>query len=203
MDEAMQKMTGDEEPKWKRMLQPWKIAAVLLGIFLLSQAYFAWSDRFVAATLNSHPAFATPEFPLEFSKTIQYDPLTFVGRGARAGFWDWTPEGLVLTQEGSRHFRMEGDRIVSHAVAGRRHFARLRERVTQGTTERVSFFYAWDELTPPAVALLFPPPKLGDEYLASAVLARSGDGWEVTELETPDFDKPLQQLQAIASGVLR
>jgi hypothetical protein len=44
---------------------------------------------------------------------------------------------------------------------------------------------------------------LGDEYLATAVIARSGGEWEITALETPDFDKPLQQLQSIASGVLQ
>jgi len=199
----MSGVNGDEEPKWKRWLQPWKIAAVLVALFLLSQAYFSWRDSFLSAALNNSPAFAAPEFPLEFSSKIQYDPLTFVGRGARAGFWDWTPEGLVLTPAGSRYFRMEGERIISQAVAGRRRFSRLRERTTQGASERVSFFYQWEELSPPTVALLYPPPILGDEYLASAVLVPSGEGWEVTALETRDFDEPLEHLQSIASGVLR
>jgi hypothetical protein len=199
----MNEMNRDEEPKWKRWLQPWKIAAVLVALFLISQAYFSWRDSFLVSALNNSPAFASPEFPLEFSSRIQYDPLTFVGRGARAGFWDWTPEGLVLTTEGSRYFRIEGSRIISHAVAGRRRFSRFRERATQGPTERISFFYVWEELSPPTVALLFPPPQLGDEYLASAVLVRSGEQWEMSALETPDYDKPLQQLQSIASGVLR
>jgi hypothetical protein len=196
-------MTGEEEPKWKRMLQPWKIAAALIVVFLLSQAYFAWQDSFLKSALNSDPAFAEPAFPLEFSRTIQYDPLTFVGRGSRAGFWNWTPEGLELTEDGGRYFRVEGDKILSQTVAGRRRFSRLRDRTPQGEAERVSFFYEWEELSAPAVALLFPPPKLGDEYLATAVIARSGGEWEITALETPDFDKPLQQLQSIASGVLQ
>jgi hypothetical protein len=199
----MSGMDGNEEPKWKRLLQPWKIAAALIAVFLISQAFLSWRDRFIVSALEKSPAFAAPEFPLEFSSKIQYDPLTFVGRGARAGFWKWTPEGLELTEDGSRYFRMEGERILSQAAAGRRRFSRLRERTTQGEHETITFFYKWEELSPPTVALLYPPPKLGDEYLASAVLVRSGESWEVTGLETRDFDEPLAHLQAIASGVMQ
>ena len=195
-------MIDDVEPRWKHLLQPWKIAVFLMAIFLASQAYFYWQDRPIVSALNDDPKFSMPEFPLEFSTTIQYDPLTFVGRGARAGFWDWTPEGLVLTEDGSRYFGMEGDRIVSHTTAGRRRFSRLRERVSLAETETVHFFYLWEEISAPAVALLFPPPKLGDEYRARAELVYVGGTWQVSSVESPDFDEPLQNLQSIATGVL-
>ena len=67
----------------------------------------------------------------------------------------------------------------------------------------MTFFYRWDEISPVVTALLVPPPKPGDEYLANAVLSRTSGGWELTSLETRDFDEPLARLQSIASGVLR
>ncbi|MBI3935195.1 MAG: hypothetical protein HY316_10935 [Acidobacteria bacterium] len=199
----MSALIGTEEPVWKRFLTPWKIAAVLLAVFLISQAYLTRRDRVMVSALDSPPAFATPELKLEFSKNIPYDPLSFVGRGARAGFWTWTPQGLELTPEGSKYFRMDGDRMVSQAAAGRRRFSRLRERTTHGENQQIVFFYQWEEITPATAALLFPPPKLGEEYLASAVLVPSGDAWQVSSLETRDFDEPLAHLQSIASGVLQ
>ena len=190
------------EPAWKRLLTPWKIAAALLAVFLIAEAYIAWRDQALIGALESAPAFATPELKLSFSKKIQYDPLSFVGRGARAGLWTWTPQGLELTPEGSKFFRMDGETIVSQGAAGRRRLSRIRERTTQAERQQIVFFYQWEEIASPTAALLAPPPKLGDEYLASAVLARSGNGWAVSSLETRDFDEPLAHLQSIASGVL-
>ena len=192
-----------KEPAWKRLLTPWKIAAALLAVFLISQAYLTWRDSFAVSALNDYQAFAAPELKLSFSKNIQYDPLSFVGRGARAGLWTWTPQGLELTPEGSKFFHMDGEMIVSQGAAGRRRLSRIRERTTQGDRQQIVFFYEWEEISPPLAALLAPPPKLGDEYLASAVLARAGNGWAVSSLETRDFDEPLEHLQSIASGVLR
>lgn len=192
-----------EEPAWKRLLTPWKIAAALLAVFLIIQAYLMWRDSFAVSALNNFPAFATPELKLSFSKKIQYDPLSFVGRGARAGLWTWTPQGLELTPEGSKYFRMDGEMIVSQGAAGRRRLSRIRERTMQAERQQIVFFYQWEEISPPLAALLSPPPKLGDEYLASAMLARSDTVWEVSSLETRDFDVPLAHLQSIASGVLQ
>ena len=192
-----------EEPAWKRLLTPWKIAAVLLAVFLISQAYLTWRDSFAVSALNNYQAFAAPELKLSFSKKTQYDPLSFVGCGARAGLWTWTPQGLELTPEGSKFFRMDGEMIVSQGAAGRRRLSRIRERTTQAESRQIVFFYEWEEIAPPTAALLAPPPKLGDEYLASAVLMRAGNGWEVSSLETRDFDEPLVHLQSIASGVRR
>ena len=197
---------GAEEPKWKRFLTPWKIAAVLLAVFLIGQAYFAWRDGFLVTALDTSPAFATPDFPLEFSRKIQYDPLTFVGRGARAGFWNWTQEGLELTLEGAKYFRMEGDMIVSQVQAGRRKVSRFRNKeMRDGRALRytIDFFYEWTEILPPAVALLYPPPKMNQEYLGRAIFYQGPNGLEVTSLEMRDFEEPLAHLQSIASGVLQ
>lgn len=195
-----------EEPNWKRWLTPWKIAVVLIAAFLISQAFYSWRDRSIVSALDNSPAFAIPEFTLEFSRKIQYDPLTFVGRGARAGFWTWTPEGLELTPEGLEYFRKEGGMIVSQVQAGRRKVSRIRNKETRdGRALRytIDFFYEWTEISLPAVALLYPPPKMNSEYLGKAILHQGPNGLEVTSLETRDFDEPLAHLQAIASGVLQ
>src|SRR3989304_4570445 len=168
---AMSESNVTAEPAWKRLLTPWKIAAALLAVFLIAEAYLAWRDQALIGALESAPAFATPELKLSFSKKIQYDPLSFVGRGARAGFWTWTPQGLELTPEGMKYFRMEGDMIVSQVQAGRRKVSRMRNKEMQdGRALRytIDFFYEWTEISPPAVALLYPPPKINDEYLGKA-----------------------------------
>ena len=200
---AVTELNEAPEPKWRQWLQPWKIAVALVALFLLVQTVLSWKDQDLITALDLSPAFAEPEFPLEFSRKIQYDPLTFVGRGARAGFWDWTPEGLVLATSGREYFHIEGDRIVSNTTAGRRRFSRFQARATQGSGERITFFYRWEEISPPAVALLFPPPELGNEYLATAVVNRVGEGWELVSLEAPDYEEPLEHLQAVASGILQ
>src|ERR1035437_2472164 len=105
-------MSEDLEPPSRRflkpLLSPWGIAAIILGIFLLGEVYLAWRDRAVQATLEVYPPFATPAFDLEFSKHIPYDPLSFVGRGAQAGFWQWSPDGLVLTEQWKNLFEAPG-----------------------------------------------------------------------------------------------
>lgn len=80
-----------------RLLSPWVIAGFLVGIFLLLEAYLARQDRSRMAVLNNFPAFATPAFELQFSKKFQWDPLSFTGRGARAG-----PGGAAADGQGAR-----------------------------------------------------------------------------------------------------
>ena len=62
---AMNVPNGAKEPQWKRFLTPWKIAAVLIAAFLISQAYFSWQDSFLGSALENSPTFVTPEFPLD------------------------------------------------------------------------------------------------------------------------------------------
>lgn len=196
-------INGEREAAWKRYLSPWKLALILVAMFLMYQGYQWLRDQELVAALEGTPEFASPELSLTFPKGIQYDPLSFVGRGARAGWWRWTPAGLVLTEEGGKYFRMEDNNIVSHGPAGRRRFSRLRERSAQPDAVRLVFFYRWEQISPPATTLLTPPPQLGSEYLARAVLRREGDTWRLVSLEARDFDEPLQRLRDVASGVLR
>ena len=185
------------------LASPWKIAAVLVGIFLVVQGYLSVRDRGVTAAIDGHEPFATPAFPLQFSRKLAYDPLSFLGRGRQEGFWNWTPEGLVLTEEGKKFFEPSGDQFSSRAPAGQRKVRRLSNIVARDGRREISFFYEWTEIAPPAAALLYPPPQPGEEYLGRAVLEQDAGGWRVTSLQTRDFDGSLAHLQDIAAGVRR
>ena len=184
-------------------LSPKEIAAILVIVFLLVQGYLAIRDRGLTSSIDSHPAFAQPALPLEFSRKMEFDPLSFLGRGQQARLWDWTPEGLELTEEGKNYFDQTGDRFISRASAGQRRVARLSNVSTRDGRREISFFYEWTEVTPPASALLFPAPRTGTEYLGRAVLEQEQGDWKVTSLETQDFDEALSRLQDIAAGVRR
>src|ERR1700693_2938426 len=93
-------MTEDQgamdHPLVKRLLSPVGIMAIIMAIFLLAEGYLALRDRGAEEALEGTAAFTTPAFDLSFSKKIPYDPLSFVGKGASAGFWKWSPNGLDL-----------------------------------------------------------------------------------------------------------
>jgi hypothetical protein len=184
-------------------LSPKEVAAVLVIVFLLVQGYLAIRDRELTSSIDSHAAFAQPALPLEFSRKMEFDPLSFLGRGQQAGLWDWTPEGLVLTEDGKNYFDQTGDQFISRASAGQRRVARLSSISTRDGRREISFFYEWTEVTPPASALLFPAPRTGTEYLGRAILEQEQGNWRVISVETEDFDEPLARLQDIAAGVLR
>ena len=187
----------------KKLLSPWGIAFVLLLVFLAWQGYKYWRDRGLEQALAADPAFASPELKLDFSKNIRWDPLSFVGRGAHAGLWSWTPKGLELTADGGKYFRMDGDQIVSQAPAGARHLTRIQLQSATPAGTQLYFFYQWTDLSPAAELLLKPAPRKGEDYLAKAVLEKTGSGWQVKSLETRDFDESLGRLQDIAHGVQR
>ena len=183
-----------------------EVAAVLVILFLLVQGYLAIRDRGLTSSIDSHAAFAQPALPLEFSRKMEFDPLSFLGRGQEAGLWEWTPEGLVLTEEGKNYFDQTGDQFISRASAGQRRVTRVQSVECQdGRAKRcvVAFFYEWTEISTPAATLPRPAPSLGQEYLGRAHLMQGPQGWEVVSLETRDFDEPLARLQDIAAGVLR
>lgn len=187
-----------------RILSPWGIAIIILALFFLGQGYLAWRDRSVKEALESDVSFATPALDVAFSKKLPYDPLSFIGKGARAGLWQWTPEALVLTDEGRKFFSESGDLFVSHAAAGKREVKRI--RINAGTKEgdrRVEFVYQWTEVSPPAAVLLNPPPRQNDDYPGQAVLTHEGGSWKVKSLRTQDFDDTLAHLKQAASGVLK
>ena len=188
---------------FRRLLSPWAVAGFLLGIFLLIQGYLFWHDRALIAALDNFPPFATPVFELQFSKKTSYDPLSFIGRGKQAGLWQWSPESLILTEEGHKFFAESGEMFISHATAGKRRVTRLRNQQAGDGERRFELFYEWVEISPPAAALLFPPPRTGEEYLGQAVLIQEHGAWKVKSFHSLDFEKPMVRLQEIASGVLK
>jgi hypothetical protein len=200
----MSELSASPEPSWGRFLSPWKIAAAIMAVFLAVQGYLFWQDRTIGQDLESDPSFATPDFELRFSRKMPYDPLTFLGRGARAGLWRYTRDGLELTEEGRKFFQQEGDQFVSIAPAGRRQVRRISSIERRDGSEPqlfINFFYEWTEISPAAASLPFPPPRPGQEYFASARLVRGPEGWNVQFLEARDFDEALARLQELASGV--
>ncbi len=191
-------------PFTKYLLSPWGIALVLLAVFALGEGYLSLRDSVVDQALELYQPFAAPAFDLSFAKTIQYDPLTFVGKGAQAGLWKWTPEALVLTDEGQKYFEDSGGKFISRASAGKRRIVRIRtNESTSGGGRRIGFLYEWTEVSPPAAALLNPPPKLKEEYPGIALVQREGSAWKVESLQTQDYDEALKKLQDAASGVLK
>lgn len=193
-----------ERAIFKRILSPWGIAAILMAIFFLGEAYLAWRDRAVEAALANDPAFQSPPFDLSFSKNIPYDPLSFVGRGAQAGLWKWSPNGLLLTDDGRNFFDESGERFVSRSPAGKRRVKRIRTNQPMGSGDRhIEFLYEWTEVTKPAAWLLSHPPRLTEEYPGEAVMTREGAGWKVKSFRAQDFEEPMAHLQEAASGVLK
>jgi hypothetical protein len=193
-----------ERAIFKRILSPWGIAAIIMAIFFLGEAYLAWRDSAVETALASDPAFQSPPFELSFSKNIPYDPLSFVGRGAQAGLWKWSPNGLLLTDDGRKFFDESGERFVSRAPAGKRRVKRIKTNNPVGSGDRrIEFLYEWTEVATPAASLLSQPPKLTEEYPGEAVMTRAGAGWKVKSLRTQDFEEPMAHLQEAASGVLK
>ena len=188
---------------FRRVLSPWAVAGLLVGIFLLIQGYLFWHDRTLMAALDDFPPFAAPAFELQFSKKTPYDPLSFIGRGAQAGLWQWSPEGLILTEAGQKFFTESREMFISQTTAGKRRVTRLRNQQSSEGELRFEFFYQWVEISPPAAALLFPPPRAGDEYLGEAILTQEQGAWRVKSFRTLDFEKTMARLQEIASGVLK
>ncbi|OFW10692.1 MAG: hypothetical protein A3G20_07750 [Acidobacteria bacterium RIFCSPLOWO2_12_FULL_59_11] len=195
--------TPAPQPFFRRWLSPWAVAGLLVGIFLLIQGYLFWHDRALMAALDNFPPFAAPAFELQVSKKTPYDPLSYIGRGARAGLWQWSPEGLILTEKGRKFFRESGEMFISQAAAGKRKVTRVRNQQASDGERQFEFLYEWVEISPPAAALLFPPPRPGEEYLGQAVLTQEQGAWKVKSFQALDFEKPMARLQEIASGVLK
>ena len=169
-----------ERTIFRRIVSPWCIAAALLVIFAVGEAYLAWRDRCVETALENDPVFTTPALDLTFSSKIAYDPLSFVGHGAQAGLWKWTPEALVLTENGRQFFDNSGGIFISRAVAGKRRIQRIRTNVGTSTGDRrIGFLYQWSEVSPPGAALLSPPPRVKEEYPGEAVMTRETGAWKL------------------------
>jgi hypothetical protein len=187
----------------KLLRSPWGIAAIILAIFVFGELYLSWRDRVIEDALETSQAFRAPVFELTFSKNLPYDPLSFIGKGASAGFWQWSQNGLVLTPQGQQFFGEEAGMFVAHAAAGKRRIQRI--RVNEGAKDgdrHIEFIYEWTEVSPLA-ALLSQPPRTNEEYPGQALMSREGTSWKLKSLRTDDFDQPLAHLQDVASGVLK
>ena len=150
-----------------------------------------------------HIPFNQPFLELSFSKNIAYDPQTFVGRGRQAGFWEWSPEGLTLTEKGRKFFTDNGPSFSGSIAAGRRLLKSSVSVQDRNGGREVSFFYAWSEVNEPVARLFNDPPLAGSVYRGRATLALENGVWRVKSLSTPDYDKAMALLMTQAQGALR
>lgn len=178
----------------------------LLGILVLV-LFLPWilltgkSERESRQAIESYDPFRLPEFPVKFSRAMKFDPLGFMGRGMQAGFWQWTPEGLVLAEKGRAYFSETPEQISAIVGAGRRVVSKLEGFQDREGRRDVFFRYRWTEVTPPVSALLSTPPDPNQEYDGRAVLVKQDGRWRVEKLETPDFDRPMALLRDTAQGI--
>ena len=191
-------------PEWKLPVRPqWLLAMVVVAAFVPWWLYTNYGERRARTTLELHTPFARPLLEMRFSKRIYYDPQTFVGRGRSTGYWEWTPEGLTLTEKGRLYFHESGEDFVTAAPIGRRAIASIRSVQEAPPGYAVTFKYTWTEVAEPASKLLPTPPKKDAEYEGTATLAEEGGVWKVKDLKTPDLEKPLAIVLHQATGARR
>ena len=182
---------------------PHLLGVLVVLIFLPWVLLTGKSEREIRRTIETFEPFQLPEFPLQFSRTMEYDSLGFLGRGVRAGFWKWTPEGMVLAEKGRAYFTQTPSEISTVVGAGRRVISKLQGFQDREGRREVRFRYRWTKVTPPAQALLSIPPVPNEEYEGRAVLVKHSGHWRVELLETPDFDQPMALLKDTSQGVRR
>ena len=120
--------------------------------------------------------------------------IRFLGRGRNAGFWDWSPKGVVLTPKGENLFVDRDGAIAGDLIAGKREITNIKSVQPRDDGSReVLFLFRWTELNDMA-KLLASPPEVGKEYQAVAQLVEEGGAWKVKTLSTPDFTRSLDIL---------
>ncbi len=181
----------------------WILVLAVAAVFIPWWAMTGMRERTARLAVELHTSFTQPRLEFRFSKRISYDPQTFVGRGRVAGFWDWTPEGLVLTEKGSKFFRDDGPDIAAALVMGRRQITTIRSVQNKDGGRDTRFVYNWKEVSEPAAKLLSSPPHAGADYEGEALLAEESGVWRVKSLSTPDYEKPVAILLKQATGALR
>ena len=181
-----------------------QLLGLAVALIFLPWVLLTWrSEREIRGAIESFEPFRLPEFPLQFSRTMKYDPLGFLGQGVQAGFWEWTPEGMALAEKGRAYFAETPTEIASVVSAGRRVISKLEGFQDREGRREVRFRYRWTEVTPPAQALLSIAPMPNEDYKGHAVLVKHDGRWRVELLETPDFDHPIARLMDISRGILR
>ena len=134
---------------------PHLLGVLVVLIFLPWVLLTGKSEREIRRTIETFEPFQLPEFPLQFSRTMEYDSLGFLGRGVRAGFWKWTPEGMVLAEKGRAYFTQTPSEISTVVGAGRRVISKLQGFQDREGRREVRFRYRWTKVTPPAPSLAF------------------------------------------------
>ena len=181
-----------------------QLLGLAVALIFLPWVLLTWrSEREIRRAIESFEPFRLPEFPLRFSRTIDYDPLGFLGRGVQAGFWKWTPEGMVLAERGRAYFAETRGEIASVVGAGRRVVSKLEGFQDREGRREVRFRYRWTEVTSPAQVLLSKSPVPNEDYEGRAILVKHEGRWQVEVLETPDFDHPIGLLKDTSRGIRR
>ena len=150
------------------------------------------SEREIRQAIESFEPFRVPEFPLRFSRTIEYDPLGFLGRGVQAGFWKWTPEGMVLEEKGRAYFAETRGEIASVVGTGRRVISNLEGFQDREGRRDVRFRYHWTEVTS-LHRPCFPNPPCrmkntrGAPYWSNAPACGASKCWRLLTSTTPSL----------------
>jgi len=181
----------------------WILLIAALLVFLPPVTFTLLRERESRLALELYEPFSRPSFDLSFPKTTAYDPLSFVGRGRQAGFWEWSPEGLTLTEKGRRFFADTPTSISGSVTAGRRRVTSIGTVEDRGGNREVKFLYVWMEVSEPAAVLLDHAPTAGAGYEGRAVLAKESGVWRAKSLNLPEYDKPLARLLDESQGVKR
>lgn len=181
----------------------WILLIVALLVFLPPVTFTLLREHEARLALELYEPFARPSFDLIFPKTTPYDPLSFVGRGRQAGFWEWSPEGLTLAEKGRRYFTDSPTSISGSITAGRRRVTSIGTVEDRSGGREVKFLYEWTEVSEPAAALLDRPPVAAKGYEGRAMLTKEGGVWRVKSLDLPEYDKPLARLLDESQGVKR
>lgn len=193
----------EEAPKSRLPLGiPQLIGLVVLVLFWPWVFLTVKNERDMRRAIETYEPLALPAFSIKFSKTMPFDSLGFQGKGLEAGFWQWTPTGLVLADKGKPYFSETSDTISSLVGAGKRQVTHIDSYQDRDGKRYLLFRYRWTEINPVTV-LLLKPPEPDTDYQGTAVLVKQDGGWKLESLKTPDFDQPMALLVDITSGVKR
>ena len=168
----------------------WAFVALVVAIFVPWWAVTYSRESSSQEAIESDPKFTKPKVTVNFSKNIQWDGQSFLGRGHNAGFWDWTPKGVALTPKGQNLFGDDATTISGDLVVGSRKITTIKSVQPKGAEREVLFLFSWTELTD-MTKLLNAAPVIGKEYQAVALLAEESGVWKVKSLSTPDFTTAL------------
>ncbi len=189
----------------QRFQWQWILVAAVGAIFLPWWGITAAREHSARLAIELHTPFLKPFLDVRFSKKIQYDPQTFIGRGRETGYWIWSPEGLELGSKGRQFFADTGDgeSIAGAITAGKRQLDSVNSVQDRNGGREVLFNYSWTEISEPIAKLLNAPPKKGVAYRGKAMLVEENSVWKVQSMSLPDFDEPMAILQKQAAGALR